>query len=248
MSEYLDDVITEIETVKALAPDRLPMARLHLGGGTPTFLSPRDMERLLAALFNAFPTSTNFEFSVEIDPTEAPQTVLDVLSDHHMTRASIGVQDFDARVQEAIGRRQTYKQTAEVVERVRSGGVNSLNIDLLYGLPYQTQTSLLATVDMVTSLKPDRLALYGYAHVPHMSKRQVMIPSDELPDARQRYASARLAHDHLVEGGYLPLGIDHFALPSDTLAQAAKTGSMRRNFQGYSADPCATLLDRKSVV
>ncbi|MEL7461874.1 MAG: oxygen-independent coproporphyrinogen III oxidase [Pseudomonadota bacterium] len=242
MSEYLDDVITEIETVKALAPDRLPMARLHLGGGTPTFLSPRDMERLLAALFNAFPTSTNFEFSVEIDPTEAPQTVLDVLSDHHMTRASIGVQDFDARVQEAIGRRQTYKQTAEVVERVRSGGVNSLNIDLLYGLPYQTQTSLLATVDMVTSLKPDRLALYGYAHVPHMSKRQVMIPSDELPDARQRYASARLAHDHLVEGGYLPLGIDHFALPSDTLAQAAKTGSMRRNFQGYSADPCATLL------
>ncbi|MEL7027423.1 MAG: radical SAM protein, partial [Pseudomonadota bacterium] len=155
MSEYLDDVITEIETVKALAPDRLPMARLHLGGGTPTFLSPRDMERLLAALFNAFPTSTDFEFSVEIDPTEAPQTVLDVLSDHHMTRASIGVQDFDARVQEAIGRRQTYKQTAEVVERVRSGGVNSLNIDLLYGLPYQTQTSLLATVDMVTSLKPD---------------------------------------------------------------------------------------------
>lgn len=242
VSDYLDDVIAEIAAVKDLAPDGLPMARLHLGGGTPTFLSAGDMERLLAAVFDAFPTSSDFEFSVEIDPTEAPFSVLNVLSEHAMTRASIGVQDFDPRVQEAIGRKQSYEQTADVIHRVRAGGVSSLNIDLLYGLPFQTEASLIATIDKVAALRPDRLALYGYAHVPHMSKRQVMIPSEELPDVRQRYASAKLAHDRLVSADYRPLGIDHFALPNDSLTRAAETGAMRRNFQGYTADPCTTLL------
>lgn len=242
ISDYLDDVITEIKQVQAMAPDGLPMARLHLGGGTPTFLAPDDMERLLATLFDAFPTTPDFEFSVEIDPTEAAKSVLAVLADHAMTRASVGVQDFDPKVQDAIGRRQSFEQTAEVIGHVRAAGVKSLNIDLLYGLPYQTNASLLKTVDQVTALTPDRLALYGYAHVPHMSKRQVMILNDDLPDVRQRFASAQLAHDRLVAGGYRPLGIDHFALPSDSLARAAETGTMRRNFQGYTADPCTTLL------
>ena len=242
VTDYLDDVLSEIAQVKSLAPDRLPMARLHLGGGTPTLLSAADMERLLAAVFDAFPTSEDFEFSVEIDPTEAGAEVLEVLCAHGLKRASIGVQDFDRRVQDAIGRVQSYEQTRDVIERVRDGGVHSLNIDLLYGLPFQTKRSLLSTLDQVVSLRPDRLALYGYAHVPHMSKRQVMIPADALPDVKERFASTQRAHDRLVSAGYLPLGIDHFALPEDSLATAHAEGTMRRNFQGYTDDPCATLL------
>ncbi|MEO1238167.1 MAG: oxygen-independent coproporphyrinogen III oxidase [Pseudomonadota bacterium] len=242
LTDYLDDVISEIAAVKERAPGEVPMARLHLGGGTPTFLSARDMERLVVALFDAFPSTADFEFSVEIDPTEAPQGVLDVLAAHGMNRASIGVQDFAPRVQNAIGRIQSYAQTEDVIGRVRKAGVDSLNIDLLYGLPYQTEASLLSTINQVVRLAPDRLALYGYAHVPHMSKRQVMIPDTALPDVRQRYASARLANDRLVAAGYKPLGIDHFALPGDSLAVAAKNGTMRRNFQGYTEDPCTTLL------
>lgn len=243
VERYVDVLIDEITTVaKRHLPRGLPMARLHLGGGTPTLLTQSLMDRLLDTIFSRFAPSEGFEFSVEIDPTEAAPAVLHTLADHGMTRASVGVQDFDRDVQQAIGRIQGFEVTQHVIAALRDTGVQSLNVDLLYGLPYQTNVGLLRTLDRVISLNPDRLALYGYAHVPHVSKRQVMIPGDALPGAEQRFEMSQIARDRLVALGYDALGIDHFARPSDSLARAARAGTMSRNFQGYTDDPCATLI------
>lgn len=239
---YIQDVACEIALVTAQMPKLPRMARLHLGGGTPTLLTPDQMTYLLDAIDRHFAPTTNWEFSVEIDPTEASPLILDLLAARGMRRASLGVQDFAEDVQKAIGRRQSFEQTQMVVRHLRAKGVKSLNIDLLYGLPCQTQTSLLATLDQVHALRPDRVALYGYAHVPHMSKRQVMIPEDHLPSAIERFEMARIAKVRLGTFGYLSVGIDHFARASDSLAQAAQNGTLQRNFQGYTDDPCATLI------
>ncbi|MEM6466655.1 MAG: oxygen-independent coproporphyrinogen III oxidase [Pseudomonadota bacterium] len=242
VARYVDVVAQELLRVAELHPKGLKVERLHLGGGTPTLLTPDQMTQLLDAVFEVFEPTESFEFSVEIDPTDAAQEVLEVLAGYGMRRASIGVQDFAPIVQDAIGRQQSFEQTHQVVTSLRSLGLDSLNIDLLYGLPHQTNASLRDTLDLVQRLDPDRLALYGYAHVPHMSKRQSMIPQDALPDAYRRYLSAQMAKDHLEAMGYVSLGIDHFAKPSDSLARTARAGGLRRNFQGYTDDPCATLL------
>lgn len=239
---YVDVLLQELEAYDTCLPKGLGIRRLHLGGGTPTLLTADLMTRLLDRVFERFQPVSDFEFSVEIDPTEANPKVLKVLADHNMTRASVGVQDFNNQVQTAIGREQSFEQTADVIGALRQNGVNSLNIDLLYGLPFQTNQSISDTIDRIISLRPDRLALYGYAHVPHVSKRQVMIPDETLPDPESRYKMAQLAKVRLTSHGYTPLGIDHFALPSDSLTRAWTQGTMRRNFQGYTDDPCPTLL------
>ena len=240
--DYLTHLLAEMAAVRALVPASIKMARLHLGGGTPTLLSADQMRILLDAIFGAFRTADDFEFSVEIDPTEAEKDVLAELGNWGKCRASIGVQDFDPAVQKAIGRQQSFEETSRVVSILRNSGVRSLNIDLLYGLPFQTIDGLMTTLDQVITLRPDRLALYGYAHVPHMSKRQVMIPDNALPDPETRYHMSSKAEARAVARGYVPLGLDHFARPSDSLAQAAGAGTMRRNFQGYTDDPCQTLI------
>lgn len=239
---YLRDLMSEIAMVAQILGGRRKMARLHLGGGTPTLLSADQMGRLLDSVDQNFVRTEDCEFSVEIDPTEAAPEVLDLLADRQMRRASIGVQDFEPQVQEAIGRHQSFEETKAVLDRLRAGGVESLNIDLLYGLPFQTHRSLLATLDQVHALAPDRLALYGYAHVPHMSKRQAMIPGDALPTSLERFEAAHKAKQRLEAQGYLSVGIDHFARPDDSLAHAAAEGRLRRNFQGYTDDPCNVLL------
>ncbi len=242
VDDYISTVIKELQIIAENTPAGLRMERLHLGGGTPTLLTGEQMRRLLTATLEAFAPTDNLEFSVEVDPTEASDEVIHELTDWKLGRASVGVQDFDPKVQEAIGRPQTLEQTQTVIEKLRGSGVKSLNIDLLYGLPFQTSESLLSTLDKVVSLRPDRLALYGYAHVPHVSKRQVMISSDELPDAETRYMLAQQAGERLASTGYECLGIDHFALPDDSLAKAQAQRSMKRNFQGYTDDPCETLI------
>ncbi|MBM1219877.1 oxygen-independent coproporphyrinogen III oxidase [Ponticoccus sp. SC2-23] len=239
---YIESLLSELREVRSRLPGRVDMARLHLGGGTPTLLSPETMTRLLTEVFEAFSTAPGFEFSVEIDPTEAAPELIDVLAEFGMNRASIGVQDFEQKVQEAIGRLQTFQETQRVVRRLRDDGVKSLNLDLLYGLPYQNKSTLGATLEQVLDLAPDRLALYGYAHVPWMSKRQIMIPDAALPSTEERYDLSTFARDVLVGAGYRPLGIDHFVLPTDSLSLAADTGQMRRNFQGYTDDPADTLI------
>ncbi len=242
VAAYVEDLAREIGRVADLIGERRQMARLHLGGGTPTLLNVDQMETVLDALDSAFARAPDFEFSVEIDPTEAAPEILAFLAARGMRRASIGVQDFDPRVQEAIGRAQSYAQTRAVIDQLRAHGVRSLNIDLLYGLPYQDFETLQATLHQVHALQPDRLALYGYAHVPHMSKRQVMIPDEALPGTQERFFAALSARHMLEVAGYDAIGIDHFARPSDSLAQATKRGTLKRNFQGYTDDPCETLI------
>lgn len=239
---YVESLLSELRKVRSRLPGRVDMARLHLGGGTPTLLSPGTMTRLLTEVFDAFSVAPGFEFSVEIDPTEAAPELIDVLAEFGMNRASIGVQDFEQKVQEAIGRLQSFEVTQKVVQRLRADGVRSLNLDLLYGLPFQDKTTLGATLDRVLDLAPDRIALYGYAHVPWMSKRQIMIPEAALPSTEERYELSTFARDVLVGAGFRALGIDHFVTPADSLSIAADTGQMRRNFQGYTDDPADTLI------
>ncbi|SLN48587.1 oxygen-independent coproporphyrinogen III oxidase [Pseudooctadecabacter jejudonensis] len=239
---YVKTLMSEIEATARVLPRGVAASRLHLGGGTPTLLSAEMMATLLDSITGHFGRAEDYEFSVEIDPTEAAPATLDCLARYGMDRASIGVQDFDDRVQKAIGREQGFEVTQDVVAQLRTGGVQSLNIDFLYGLPFQTAESLTRTIDQVASLRPDRLALYGYAHVPHVSKRQTMIPGEALPSAEARFEMSQIAKDRLEALGYLPLGIDHFALPHDSLAKAAASGRMQRNFQGYTDDPCDTLI------
>ncbi len=242
VESYVDVLISEIRAIAGHLPNNVSLSRLHLGGGTPTLLSPDIMDRLLASIYDRFEKAPDHEFSVEIDPTEAAPELLATLARWGMNRASIGVQDFEPQVQQAIGREQSFEDTNRVVAELRDLGVRSLNLDLLYGLPHQTLDSLSKTLDQVVRIAPDRLALYGYAHVPKVSKRQVMINEAALPGPRIRHQMAGMAHDALVDTGYLPLGIDHFALPDDSLARASVGRTMRRNFQGYTDDPCETLI------
>jgi oxygen-independent coproporphyrinogen-3 oxidase len=162
--------------------------------------------------------------------------------DTGLTRASIGVQDFDETVQAAIGRHQGYEMTRDIVTALRGIGVTGVNMDLLYGLPYQTEASVARTIEQVIGIGPDRIALFGYAHVPWMAKRQKLIDPGTLPGPEERQAQAGLAAAMLAEAGYTAIGIDHFARPGDSLARARDDGSLKRNFQGYTVDPAEALI------
>jgi oxygen-independent coproporphyrinogen-3 oxidase len=239
---YVEFLRQEIRAVRAFLPQGVKMSRLHLGGGTPTILSPETMSRLLKDIFDAFPKSDAFEFSVEIDPTEASEALLSTLVEFGLNRASLGVQDFAPVVQDAIGRPQSLQQTQDVISFLRARGVDAFNLDLLYGLPHQTKDSFRQTLEHVIDMAPDRLAIYGYAHVPWMSKRQVMINGDDLPDSEARFELAEMGQEILSAHGFETVGIDHFARPSDALYKAQKSGNVRRNFQGYTDDQCETLI------
>lgn len=239
---YIDILNTEIGLVRAALPDGVGVGQMHWGGGTPTLLTPAQVKRLGGLLRDAFPMADTSEFAVEIDPTELDDARLDALAALGLARASVGVQDFDPRIQAAIGREQSAQITLEAIRGLRARGVQSLNVDLLYGLPFQTPQSLAETLDVVVGLAPDRLALYGYAHVPWMSKRQRLIPEDALPPPPERLELSETARHILMNAGYVPIGIDHFAKPGDSMAAAAAAGHLRRNFQGYTTDRYTTLI------
>jgi oxygen-independent coproporphyrinogen-3 oxidase len=218
------------------------MGRMHWGGGTPTILPPALIHRLARAVKAAIPPTEGWEFSVEIDPTMIDRAKIAALVAEGMNRASIGIQDFDPVVQQAIGRLQPFDVTRACVDDLRAAGIRSLNADLVYGLPHQDAARLDDTVAKVLNLAPDRIALFGYAHVPWMSKRQRLIEEAALPRELERYQLAELAARRFREAGLESIGIDHFARPGDGLAVAAHTGRLRRNFQGYTDDTCATLI------
>ena len=215
---------------------------MHWGGGTPTMMPADTMRDLAATVFAAFPLGPGAEFSVEIDPNEIDGDRLDALAEAGLNRASIGVQDFDSEIQATIGRDQTYEVTQAAVEAIRARGIRSLNADILYGLPHQNRTKVADSVQKLLSLNPDRVALYGYAHVPWMAKRQLMIPSDTLPRPEERLALFDTARRLFLWDGYEEIGIDHFARPDDGLAVAARNGTLRRNFQGYTDDTATALV------
>ena len=227
-------------TLRAGKPLRI--GRLHLGGGSPSLLRQGDLLQLRQALEASFHFQPDVEISLEIDPSDMTDEGFTAFRQFGMTRASIGVQDFDERVQKAINRPQSFEQTACAVDTLRNEGVASLNIDALYGLPFQTVKTVARSIEQVASLAPDRIALFGYAHVPWIKTHQKMIPENALPGHQDRLHQARMAEEILLGCGYQKIGIDHFALPGDSLAIAAQTGTLRRNFQGYTADDCQTLL------
>jgi oxygen-independent coproporphyrinogen III oxidase len=242
-------VIAYVETLKAelaLLRDHLPrgvtLSRLHWGGGTPTLLSADRMQALAEAIFDVAPMAAGGEFSVEIDPNEIDDARLDALAAAGMNRASIGVQDFDPLIQKSIGREQGYALTRDIAERIRARGVASLNADILYGLPHQTGPRIADSVQKLLTLSPDRVALYGYAHVPWMSRRQQMIPSDAMPTPEERLDLFETARQLFLWDGYQEIGIDHFAKPEDGMARAQRKGRLRRNFQGYTDDPASVLI------
>jgi oxygen-independent coproporphyrinogen-3 oxidase len=242
ITSYLEALNAEIDWVAAQLGGRGIVSAIHLGGGSPTMLSAEDMAALKTRLATRFSIAPDAEISIEIDPNDLGEDRFDAMAAFGLTRASVGVQDFDPRVQRAINRIQTFEQTRHVIDSVRARGVHSVNVDVLYGLPYQTIDSIEATIGQVLSLAPDRTALFGYAHVPWMKKHQQMIPEAALPDIFARFAQSQLAASLLKAGGMLPIGFDHFSRPTDSLAIAAANGRLRRNFQGYTDDRADVLI------
>ncbi len=242
IATYLVSLRKEIETVGALVDKVARVTAIHFGGGSPTMVKPEDLRDLMAHIRTHFTLDPDAEISVEMDPNDLDDARYDALADIGMTRASLGVQDFNPLVQKAINRIQTFEHTKSVVDAVRARGVHSVNCDILYGLPHQTIQSVEATVSQILSLDPDRVALFGYAHVPWMKKHQTMIPEAALPDGMERFRQMSRAAEMLVAAGYEPIGIDHFAKPADTLAVAAREGTLRRNFQGYTDDAADALI------
>ncbi|MFN4193281.1 MAG: oxygen-independent coproporphyrinogen III oxidase [Tabrizicola sp.] len=239
---YVQMLKAELALLRAHLPHGVTLSRLHWGGGTPTLLGADLIRDLADRIQEVAPLAADGEFSVEIDPNEIDDARLDALAAAGMNRASIGVQDFDPMIQKAIGREQGYELTRNVANRIRERGVASLNTDILYGLPFQTGPRIADSVQKLLTLSPDRVALYGYAHVPWMSRRQQMIPSDAMPTPEERLALFETARQLFLWDGYVEVGIDHFAKPEDGMAHALRAGTLRRNFQGYTDDPSKVLI------
>ena len=233
-AKYVRYVGRELELVgKRLAPDER-IGQLHWGGGTPTFLPHDDLRALMGMIRSRFPLLPDGEYSIEVDPRSASPETIALLAELGFNRLSVGVQDFDEDVQRAVNRRQSFEETAAVIEAARAHGFKSVNVDLIYGLPRQDPARMGETLAKVRRLAPDRIALYNYAHLPGTFKPQRRIAESELPSAAARIDLAMLAMQTLTETGYRYIGMDHFALPDDELAQAQRLGHLHRNFQGYS--------------
>ena len=239
---YAEDLIREIALLKAALAPGVRLSRLHWGGGTPTLLPADAIARLADAVLTAFPLAEDAEFSVEIDPNEIDEARLDALAQAGLNRASIGVQDFDPEIQRVIGREQSFEVTRRAVDMIRDRGIASLNADILYGLPHQDTHRIADSVQKLLALSPDRVALYGYAHVPWMARRQVMIPAEALPEPQNRLQLFEVARQLFLADGYDEIGIDHFARPGDGLQIAQRLGRLKRNFQGYTDDRAQVLV------
>lgn len=242
VADYLVTLHQEIAMLGRHLAGRGIVRTIHLGGGSPTMVRPDDLQSLFRQLHASFTIAADAGISIEIDPNDMDEARLDALAGVGTTRASLGIQDFDPRVQKAINREQSFEATRLVIEGLRARGIGSVNIDLLYGLPFQTLATLGRTIDLSLSLRPDRIAIFGYAHVPWFKKHQMMINEAALPGPGMRLEQAEGAAALIREAGYHPIGIDHFALPTDSLAIAAREGRLTRNFQGYTDDHCETLI------
>jgi oxygen-independent coproporphyrinogen-3 oxidase len=240
--DYLAILEREIATVAGVLPARFRVRHLHWGGGSPSLIRAAEWRRLLDGLRRSFALDDDAELAVEIDPRDASEASVATLATVGINRVSIGVQDFDASVQAAINRHQPFETVERVCDWLRRRGIARINLDLMYGLPYQTEGHVAAMVERAVTLRPSRVALFGYAHVPWMKTHQKLIPEAALAGPAGRLAQYRAGAEALRRAGYRPIGLDHFALPDDSLAAALADGRLRRNFQGYTPDPTAVLI------
>jgi oxygen-independent coproporphyrinogen-3 oxidase len=218
--------------------------QVHLGGGTPNFMGPGEISELLATLGNYFflNASARRDFSIELDPRHVAPADIAKYARIGFNRASLGVQDFDPEVQRAVNRIQSVDETLRVIDACRNEGFRSVNVDLIYGLPKQTTEGFGRTLDTVLATRPDRLAVYSYAHLPAMFKAQRQIATADLPDSEAKLALLALAIEKLSAAGYRYIGMDHFALPDDDLARAQEQGTLQRNFMGYTTHADCDLI------
>ncbi|MBT3223341.1 MAG: oxygen-independent coproporphyrinogen III oxidase, partial [Proteobacteria bacterium] len=233
-NSYVSALISEVELVADKMRSQRTMAQLALGGGTPTFLLPEQMERLFRALDGLFPHEPHADLSIEVDPRTVDLEYLQLLFDLGFRRFSFGVQDFDQEVMALVNRPQPAENTEKAVDFLRGLGNSSINLDLLYGLPLQNCDRFSKTLARVVQMRPSRIALFHYAHVPWMKPAQKLLDRHPRPDSEEKAAMFVLAEEVLGAAGYRRLGLDHFALPHDALLQAADRGELGRNFQGYT--------------
>jgi len=233
---YLDRVHRELELQSTLFDNSREVTQLHWGGGTPTFISHEEMRGLMEATRRHFRLAPDDkgEYSVELDPREALGDTVKLLRELGFNRASLGVQDFDPKVQKAVNRLQSEEMTVSVMQAARAEGFRSISLDLIYGLPFQTVESFGATLDRIIETAPDRLSVFNYAHLPDLFKPQRRINADELPPPQVKLDILQMTIERLTEAGYVYIGMDHFARPDDELARAQREGTLYRNFQGYS--------------
>lgn len=242
VEQYLDYLEKEMQLLSAAIDPARKVRQLHWGGGTPTHLTPEQIRRLGGMLHRYFPFHEQAEIGVEIDPRELTRAHMIALQEVGFNRCSMGVQDVQPAVQAAINRIQPEAVTRQVVDWARELGLNSINIDLMYGLPHQTQSTFAATLETVRTLEPDRLAVFNYAHLPQLFKHQRLIQDEWLPTAEEKLKLLKLSIETLTAAGYVYIGMDHFAKPENELAQAMAQGTLYRNFQGYSTHAGLTLI------
>lgn len=242
ISAYLDLIEREVALVAQHLGERRTVTHIHWGGGTPNIVSPPHLIRIMQVLRTRFNVRPDAEIAIEIDPRTLTLAHVGAFAVMGVNRASLGVQDFDETVQRAVGRIQSYESTAQAVQWLRSAGITSLNLDLMYGLPHQTVRTVIDSVARALMLEPDRIAMFGYAHVPWMKRHQRLLPVEALPDAAERLRQMQAASAAIRQAGYIAVGLDHFTRPEDSLAQSQRDGRLRRNFQGYTTDEASTLI------
>ena len=239
---YLHHLKQEIQLLLPYLGQGQSVSQLHFGGGTPTYFKDPELIDLMQTLKTAFQFQPGGEYAIEVDPRTVNAARLQTLFDVGFNRLSLGVQDFDPQVQKAVHREQSVEQVKALLHEARCLGFESINLDLIHGLPLQTETSWARTLATVVDLKPDRVALYGYAHLPARFKPQRHIDASTLPNATQKTAMLAMALDAMQAAGYVYIGMDHFALPQDALSIAKRQGRLHRNFQGYSTQPDCDLV------
>lgn len=242
VAAYADLLMREIALVAEHLGRRRMVTHIHWGGGSPNILSPEHLITITRAIRSHFNVSEDAEVAIEIDPRNLADEHISAFTMMGINRASLGVQDFDETVQRAINRIQTFEQTADIAKRLREAGITRLNLDLMYGLPHQTAETVVNSVEQALKLTPDRIALFGYAHVPWMKRHQALLPVDKLPGTDERLRQMLCASEAIRGAGYVAIGLDHFTRPDDPLARLQRDGRLHRNFQGYTADESSTLI------
>lgn len=242
ISAYIDTLCREIRIAASHAPEGLVISRVHFGGGSPNYAPSADIEKILDTVRECFPAGGLPKIDMECDPRLLDHPKIAELSALGIRRVSLGIQDFDEKVQKAVNRIQTHEHIERQVGFLRQNGIHDINFDLIVGLPEQTLQSVQRTALQTVKMRPPRIAVFAYAHVPWMKKHQKLLEKYRFPTPEERFLMQEKIKDILCGAGYIPIGIDHYALPEDSLCRAQDSGTMRRNFQGYTDDPAMTIL------